>query len=76
MLAYDDSLTAIQVRELLRQGTDKIGPYRYTDLNGNDDPDGRNDYYGYGRVNLQKTMEIVSNKLLNIFPVFQLLLDE
>jgi subtilisin family serine protease len=38
------TLTASEVREVLRAGAEKIGPYAY--------PGDKNDYYGYGRANL------------------------
>lgn len=37
-------LTAGEIRTVIREGADKIGPYTYSG--------GRNDFYGYGRVNL------------------------
>lgn len=50
ILAYNPALTALQLRTILRSGTDNIGPYSY--------PGGRNDYYGYGRVNLLKALQL------------------
>jgi len=47
ILACKPNLTAAQVRQALRDGADKIGPYPYS----------RNDYYGYGRVNLYNTLQ-------------------
>jgi subtilisin family serine protease len=44
LIADDPTLDAGEIRALLRDGTDKIGPYVYSG--------GRNDFYGYGRVNL------------------------
>ena len=44
MIAHSPSLTAAEIRNALRAGADASGPYAY--------PGGRNDYYGYGRVNL------------------------
>lgn len=44
ILAFDRSLSAQQVRQVLHSSADKIGFYPYVE--------GRNDYYGYGRVNL------------------------
>jgi subtilisin family serine protease len=70
MLACNPNLTAAQVRQALRDGADKIGPYLYS----------RNDYYGYGRVNLYNTLQLVcggappgSNSLV---PTYLLLLDD
>jgi subtilisin family serine protease len=51
ILACNPNLTAAQVRQALRDGADKIGPYSY--------PSGRNDYYGYGRVNLYNSLQLV-----------------
>jgi subtilisin family serine protease len=44
IIADNPALTAAEVRTILREGADEIGPYAYS---GN-----RNDFYGYGRVNL------------------------
>lgn len=44
IIMHNPILTAIQVREVLHAGAEKIGPYAYSD--------GRNNYYGYGRANL------------------------
>jgi len=43
MLSVNSSLTAAQVRQILIESADKIGPQAYVN--------GRNDYYGYGRLN-------------------------
>jgi subtilisin family serine protease len=48
LLTYMPDLTAAQVRQKLHEGAEKIGPYAY--------PGGRNDFYGYGRVNLFYTL--------------------
>jgi hypothetical protein len=44
IIADNQVLTSTEVRTILRAGADKIGPYVYSG--------GRNDFYGYGRVNL------------------------
>jgi len=44
IITQNPALTAGEVRAVLHGGADKIGPYAYSG--------GRNDYYGYGRVNL------------------------
>ena len=44
IIADNTALTSAEVRTILREGADKIGPYAYSG--------GRNDFYGYGRVNL------------------------
>jgi len=49
-------ITATQVRDALRYGADQIGPYAYVA--------GRNDHYGYGRVNLLGSLDwIKANNL-------------
>jgi len=44
IISDDPALTADEIRTILQDGADKIGPYAYIG--------GRNDFYGYGRVNL------------------------
>lgn len=68
ILAYKPHLTAAQVRQKLQEGTDKIGPYAY--------PNGRNDYYGYGRVNLFKTLKLIKGNGTIVAPVNSLLLSD
>jgi subtilisin family serine protease len=48
IVAYSSHLTAAELRTTLHNSADKIGPYAY--------PGGRNDYYGYGRVNLSNAL--------------------
>jgi subtilisin family serine protease len=43
LISYKNTLTTSEIRTILHNGTDKIGPYSYVS--------GRNDYYGYGRIN-------------------------
>ena len=45
MLSRNPNLTAAQIRTLMRQTCQKIGDDPYTD--------GRNDHYGYGRIDAQ-----------------------
>ncbi|MHB8788645.1 MAG: S8 family serine peptidase [Desulfobulbaceae bacterium] len=52
ILAYAPTLTAAELRDILHSGADQIGPYSY--------PAGRNDYYGYGRVNLNNSLSSIS----------------
>jgi subtilisin family serine protease len=52
IITHAPTLTAAEIRDILHQGTDQIGPYAY--------PGGRNDYYGYGRVNLNKALQAVT----------------
>jgi subtilisin family serine protease len=44
IIADNPALTSAEVRTILQEGADKIGPYAYSG--------DRNDFYGYGRVNL------------------------
>ncbi|MCI5222424.1 MAG: hypothetical protein D3924_07090, partial [Candidatus Electrothrix sp. AR4] len=53
ILAYSPALTAAEVRNILRDGADKIGPYTYAS--------GRNDFYGYGRVNLYNSLQQITS---------------
>ena len=46
MLAVNPSLSATQVKTMLRDSADKIGPVAVAYLNG------RNDFHGFGRVNM------------------------
>lgn len=48
IISDDPSLTADEIRTILQDGADKIGPYAYVG--------GRNDFYGYGRVNLMNSV--------------------
>lgn len=48
ILSAAPELTAQEVRQLMRETTDKIGPEPYVD--------GRNDRYGYGRVNAHRAL--------------------
>ena len=58
IIADDPSLAADEVRTILRSGADKIGPYAYTSS--------RNNYYGYGRVNLLNSLFVCLNPLVRI----------
>jgi uncharacterized repeat protein (TIGR01451 family) len=51
ILSAAPELTAEEVRQLLRETADKIGPEAYLD--------GRNDRYGYGRVNAHRALAAV-----------------
>ncbi|EIJ34161.1 S8 family serine peptidase [Thiothrix nivea] len=53
LLMFDPSLTATEARQILRNGADKIDPYAYAN--------GRNDYHGYGRVNLYQSLLLLDN---------------
>ena len=46
MLEINPTLTRIQIDEILRKTSDKIGNFPYVE--------NRNDYYGYGKINLSK----------------------
>jgi len=52
MIAVDNTLSAAAIRTKIRQTADKIGPIAYD--NGGT---GRNDFYGYGRVNMAKALQ-------------------
>lgn len=54
LLSRHPDLTAATVRMLLRQTADKIGALAYTD--GMAGAGGRNDYYGYGRLNVGRLL--------------------
>ncbi|UOG90783.1 MAG: S8 family serine peptidase [Candidatus Thiothrix sulfatifontis] len=49
IIAFDPTLTAANIRERLRNTAEKIGTYAYVN--------NRNDYYGYGRVNLLHALQ-------------------
>lgn len=49
LLSHRPTLSATDVRTLLRQSADRIGPYPY-------DSEGRNDFFGYGRVNAARLL--------------------
>jgi subtilisin family serine protease len=49
MLEKDPELTRIEVENILKMSADKIGKYPYIN--------GKNDYYGYGKINLVKIMK-------------------
>ncbi|EDN71164.1 peptidase S8 and S53, subtilisin, kexin, sedolisin [Beggiatoa sp. PS] len=63
LLSNNPTLTAEEVRNCLRAGADKIGEYDYpnpildTDGNPIANTGERNDFYGYGRVNLERTLK-------------------
>ncbi|TGO03291.1 hypothetical protein PN36_09445 [Candidatus Thiomargarita nelsonii] len=59
IITHAPTLTAAEIRDILHQGSDQIGPYAY--------PGGRNDYYGYGRVNLEKALQAATtNSTLSV----------
>jgi subtilisin family serine protease len=51
MLEADPSLTRTKIHSILSLGVDKVGNVPYLS--------GRNPYYGYGKVNFEKTLQIV-----------------
>ncbi|MBL9134492.1 MAG: S8 family serine peptidase, partial [Verrucomicrobiales bacterium] len=53
LLAVDPTLTATEIRHLLQNSADKIGPVPYTN--------GFNAYYGFGRVNARAALDAVPN---------------
>ncbi|MBX2849796.1 MAG: S8 family serine peptidase [Acidiferrobacterales bacterium] len=54
ILAVDPTLSAEDVRDILRRTTDKIGDTSLYSSDGNGDT--RSDFYGYGRVNMFKAI--------------------
>jgi subtilisin family serine protease len=63
IIADDPLLTSAEVRTILHDGADKIGPYAY--------PGGRNDFYGYGRVNLRDSVcSVLPVKIDRIIPAY------
>lgn len=48
LLEKNPALTRVEVENILKNSSDKIGNLPYED--------GRNDYYGYGKINLSKIM--------------------
>ncbi len=58
MLAMTPSLDASQVKQMLRDSADKIGPVGY-------DMSGRNDFHGFGRVNMQAALRLADGQLLS-----------
>lgn len=60
MLAIDPSLSAADVKTMLRNSADKIGPIAYTGSGG-----GRNDYHGYGRVNMFNALRLANNQSMS-----------
>lgn len=53
LIAFDPNLTAASIREVLHDTAEKIGPYPYVN--------GRNDYYGHGRINLFHALQSLDN---------------
>lgn len=53
VLSMNPGLTWNQVKDLLRQACDRIDPQ-----GGNYDANGRSDFYGYGRLNARKAVEL------------------
>ena len=51
MLEKDPSLTRIEIESILKNTADKIGNIDYIN--------NKNDYYGYGKINLEKIMESI-----------------
>ncbi len=51
LLEVNPELTREQIMEILAATSDKIGPLAY-------DGDGRNDYYGYGKINLSRAVSM------------------
>lgn len=56
MIAIEGSLTTAQVRSALQDTADKIGAVGY-------DGSGRNDFYGHGRVNMFKALQVANGDM-------------
>ena len=56
MLEKNNNLTRIEIDETLKNTSDKIGNIEYID--------GRNQYYGYGKVNLDRVLEVEEGSAL------------
>jgi uncharacterized repeat protein (TIGR01451 family) len=54
ILSAAPEMTAQEVRQLMRENTDKIGPEPYVE--------GRNDRYGYGRVNAHRALAALTGE--------------
>lgn len=54
-LSVNPSLTAQELREIMRASCDQVGPLTY--------PNGRNDDYGFGRVNAARAVELARDAL-------------
>jgi len=54
LLDADNNLTREDIEYILRYNSDEIGDLEYEN--------GRNDYYGYGKINLSKAMDMVSKE--------------
>jgi hypothetical protein len=52
LLEADCNLTREKITDILTDSSDKVGDVSYEN--------GRNDYYGYGKINLLKAMKSVS----------------
>jgi len=51
MLEKDPNLTRAEIEDILKKSADKIGNIVYVN--------GRNDYYGYGKVNATKIFDFI-----------------
>ena len=61
MLQKNPDITRAEVEQLLRATADKIGTVEYQN--------GRNDYYGYGKVNVDRALGEVRDSKLHFLPV-------
>src|SRR5688572_26437462 len=57
VLSRNANLTAGELRNILRRSADKIGPLAYNYV-GPDPNDTRNDFYGYGRINAGRAVQM------------------
>jgi thermitase len=58
---YQPSATRQQVTGILKKAADKVGVYAY-------DADGRNDYFGYGRLNIGRAVRLALAPTLSASP--------
>jgi len=56
MLSVSPSLSAADIRDMLRESADEIGRVAYVD--------GRNDFHGYGRVNMYRALLLAKGEPL------------
>lgn len=64
VISQNPAITAGRVREVLRASADKIGPLLYT---GDPGLGGRNDEYGYGRVNALRAVQLAGDATITGF---------
>ena len=58
ILSVNPDLTAVEVKEILKESTDKIDP-----ANGNYNAEGHSDEYGWGRINAARAVRMARDRL-------------